>query len=354
MPRIIGVGTAAPPHSIEQSQARQFAGSLFCEASFDVDRLLPVFENANILNRRFCMSPDWFQHSHGLAEKNRAYVELGVELSVRATQDLLRKTEVRADQIGHIFFVSTTGVATPSLDAHLFNRLKLRPSILRTPIWGLGCAGGVAGAIRASDWLKAYPEELALVVALELCGLTFIRNDLSKSNFVATSLFSDGCGAILMAGDKNVASTADTLSIVASAAVTWEDTLNVMGWDVVEEGFRVVFSKSIPSLVQRAARPAILEFLDKCGFSVKDIRFFLSHPGGAKVIEAYQKALDLERGQIESMIDVLRNHGNMSSATFFFVLRHFLDSKPYRNGDMVFSTALGPGFSSEMMLLRCD
>jgi alkylresorcinol/alkylpyrone synthase len=338
---------------MEQREVRQFAGQLFGEAAFDVKRLLPVFENTTIQERHFCMAPEWFERCHDFPEKNIAYVEEGVALATEAVLDVCRKTGVRPEEIAHIFFISTTGVSTPSIDAHLFNRLKFRPSIYRTPIWGLGCSGGIAGVIRASDWLKAYPGEIALVVALELCGLTFIANDLSKSNFVATSLFGDGCGALLLAGDENPIRTPRMLSVLATAAVTWEDTLDIMGWEIVESGFKVVFSRSIPSLVQRAARPVMLEFLSNNGFCAEDIRYFLSHPGGARVIEAYQEALNLEGWQIQSMRAVLSKYGNMSSATIFFVLQHFLDSTGYREDDLVFSTALGPGFSSEMMLAKC-
>jgi alkylresorcinol/alkylpyrone synthase len=212
----------------------------------------------------------------------------------------------------------------------------------------------VAGIIRAADWLRAYPGRLALVVSLELCGLTFIRGDLSKSNFVATSLFADGCGAVLMAGDMRKELTPKRISIEATAAVTWADTLDIMGWEVVEKGLKVVFSRSIPAVVSGAARTAILDFLHRNGVEPGDIAHFLSHPGGARVIEAYRDALGFDETKLESMRAVLRNYGNMSSATVCFVLKHFFDSGRFRAGDRILSTALGPGFSSEVFLGRCE
>ena len=207
--------------------------------------------------------------------------------------------------------------------------------------------------IRASHWLKAFPEETALVVALELCGLTFIRNDLSKSNFVATSLFADGCGAAVLAGDQSTMGNGSGLLIEGTAAVTWENTLEIMGWEIVDGGLKVLFSKSIPRVVHSSARPVVVGFLEERGVAMSDVRHFLSHPGGAKVIEAYKDALGLEESQVRSMREVLSGYGNMSSATILFVFRHFLDSGEYRRGDRAFGTALGPGFSSEMMLMRC-
>jgi alkylresorcinol/alkylpyrone synthase len=354
MPYIIDVGTAVPDYKVGQNEVRDFAGRIFRKASFQVDRLLSVFQNTRISERHFCFDGDWFETDKTFPEKNRVYLEHGVQLAERAVRDALTRTNLSADQIGHIFFISSTGICTPSLDAHLFNRVSFKPSIIRTPIWGLGCAGGVAGIIRAADWLKAYPDRLALVVSLELCGLTFIRGDLSKSNFIASSLFADGCGAVVMAGDSFRAKWARRISVESSTSVTWPDTLDIMGWQIVEKGLKVVFSRSIPAVVTSAARPAILDFLHSQGLETADIAQFLAHPGGQRVIEAYRDALGLEPDKIESMQQVLAKFGNMSSATVCFVLRHFLDSNRFRPGDLILSTALGPGFSSEVFLGRCE
>ncbi|MGO9017545.1 MAG: type III polyketide synthase [Syntrophobacteraceae bacterium] len=354
MPHIIDVGTAVPDFKVSQNEVRQFAGRIFRKASFEVDRLLRVFQNTRISERHFCFGGDWFETDKTFPEKNKVYLEHGIQLAERAVRDALARTNLSADQIGHIFFISSTGISTPSIDAHLFNRVSLNPSILRTPIWGLGCAGGVAGIIRAADWLRTYPDRLALVVALELCGLTFIRGDLSKSNFIASSLFADGCGAVLMAGDSFKGKWARRISVESSSSVTWPDTLDIMGWKIVEKGLKVVFSRSIPAVVASAARPAILDFLHRHDLGPADIAHFLAHPGGQKVIEAYRDALGIEEDKLDSMKQVLGKFGNMSSATVCFVLRHFLDSNRFRPGDLILSTALGPGFSSEAFLGRCE
>ncbi|RMD95912.1 MAG: type III polyketide synthase [Calditrichaeota bacterium] len=353
MPRIVSIQCTVPEYRVDQQTALSFASRIFSDANLNLTRLLPIFQHTRIETRYFCVPPEWFDAVHPFSEKNRIYRQNAIKLSEAAIRQIFESTGVQPQQVGHIFFVSTTGLATPSIDAHLFNLLKLRPSIRRTPIWGLGCAGGIAGINRAMDWLKAYPEEMALVIAVELCGLTFIRNDLSKSNFVATSLFADGCGAALLAGDRCGIRAERSLEIQCNTSTTWEDSLSVMGWNIGDDGFKVLFSKSIPQIVSQSALPSILGFLQENGLTLETIDYFLSHPGGAKVIDAYQQSLGLREEQIRSMKEVLRNYGNMSSATVYFVLQDFLNSPDYRPGARILSTALGPGFSSEMFLAQC-
>jgi len=353
MPHILSIETAVPPHRVSQNTAREFARRIFRDSRLDVERLMPIFANTQVQHRHFCVPPEWFDAPHGFREKNKIYREQALALAESGVRRLLQETGIDASAIGHIFFVSTTGLATPSIDAHLFNRLPFRADIRRTPIWGLGCAGGVGGLSRAYDWLRAYPDSLALVISLELCGLTFIRNDLSKSNFVATSLFADGCGLALLAGDNYPRQNDISLQVLAGSSVTWPDSLGVMGWEIHDGGLKVIFSKSIPQIVQKLSRPALQEFLQENNLDFANIDFFLSHPGGAKVIQAYEEALVLGGEQTSDMKAVLRNYGNMSSATVFFVLKHFLQSERYRRGARALLTALGPGFSMEMLLARC-
>ncbi len=353
MPRIISVGTASPPYVVTQEQAREFAIRLFRESGLDLERLLPVFANTTIRTRHFSMPLEWLAENRSFAEKNRKYLEEGLKLTEAAVLQACDEARISPRDIGHIFFVSTTGISTPSMDAHLFNRIKFRPNIRRTPIWGLGCAGGVAGISRAFDWLRAYPREIALVVSLELCSLTFLPDDLSKSNFVAVSLFGDGCGALLMSGSRSPVLADRILSVEAATAITWPDTLDVMGWDIAEEGLKVVFSRDIPDIVSKSAWPVFNGFLEGLGFQMSDIGHFVSHPGGVKVIDAYKEALGLRDEQVTSMREVLGNFGNMSSATVFFVMRGFMNGAQYRGGDLVLSTALGPGFSSETLFSMC-
>lgn len=353
MPCIAGIATAVPPFCYDQAQARDFARTMFSASPLNVERLLPIFLNTAIVQRHFCMPAEWYRTNHSFHEKNRLYLQHALALAEKVLAALCEEQKLAPEEIDHLFFISTTGLATPSIDAHLFNRLRMKPGLRRTPIWGLGCAGGVSGLARATDWLKAYPAKKAAVIALELCSLTFIRNDLSKGNFVATSLFADGAAAALLVGDECKPARERGIEVLASDAITWPDSLDVMGWEIDAPGLKVLFSRDIPTIVLESARPSILNFLNEQKIALDDVAMFLSHPGGAKVIASYTEALALPEAKTKYMWSVLRNYGNMSSATVLFVLEEYLKSNDYRRGDLVLSTTLGPGFSSEMILGKC-
>lgn len=352
MSKIVQICTAVPPHRIDQASASKTVTQLFRNSGLDIDRLLPIFLNTEIENRYISAPIEWYEHNHDFATKNALFLETAIALSEKAVAQVCDQANIAPDEIDHVFMISTTGIATPSIDAHLLNRLSFKSGIRRTPIWGLGCAGGVAGLSRAHDWLKAYPSKLALVISLELCSLTFISNDRTRSNFVATALFGDGCAAALLAGDQHPHRNGRAIRIEDTAAVTWPDSLDVMGWDINDAGLKVIFSQSIPKIVQASARPVMQDFLNAHSLCMSDIDYFLSHPGGAKVIAAYINALDLNERQVADMRCILRDFGNMSSVTVLFVLEHFMRSGQYHSGARILSAALGPGFSSEMLLAR--
>jgi alkylresorcinol/alkylpyrone synthase len=346
---ISSLGSAVPRHSVGQEAAQRFCRTLFQDAFPEIDRLLPIFNNALIQNRHFSVPPEWFEKEHSFSEKNELYIESALDLGHSAITRCLENAALEPRDIDHLFFVSTTGLATPSIDARLINRLRLKPNIRRTPIWGLGCAGGAAGLSRAHEYTRAFPGDRALVLALELCGLTFQRNDLSKSNLVATSLFGDGAAAVLVSG----AETGDPgLRILSSKSLLWYDSLDVMGWDVNDQGLKVLFSRDIPTIVRNLVLPAIEEFLSGQGLTIRDLQHIIAHPGGAKVIEAYEQALGLADGRMDRARDVLRRYGNMSSPTVLFVLEDFYSGRAIGSGEYGLVTALGPGFSSEMLLIQ--
>jgi len=346
---ILSVGTAVPSTRVTQDVAQQFCQALFHEAYPDIDRLLPIFANAQIQTRYFSAPPEWFESDHSFAEKNCCYIDAALELGQSAISSCLERAGLEPRDIDHFFFVSTTGLATPSIDARLINKLQFRNDIRRTPIWGLGCAGGVAGLSRAFEYTSAFPRERALLLALELCGLTFQRNDMSKSNLVAVSLFGDGAAAAIVSGSE---AGGHGPRIVSSRSKIWYDSLDVMGWDVNEQGLKVLFSRDIPAIVRSLALPALLEFLSTQHLSLKDLSHYILHPGGMKVIEAYEQALNLEEGTLQRPRTVLRQYGNMSSPTALFVLEDFMRGQAIQPGEYGLVSALGPGFSSEMVLIQ--
>jgi alkylresorcinol/alkylpyrone synthase len=350
MPRIASIGTAVPPYAVSQEKAREFAREMFGRAFCDIDRLLRVFDNANIQKRYFTVPMEWFKEHHSFREKNDTYIRAAADLSAEAVERCLSRARLKAQQVDHLIFVSTTGLSTPSIDALLANRFNMSRHLKRTPVWGLGCAGGAVGLSRAYEFAKAFPESRVLLVTLELCSLTFQRHDLSKSNLIATSLFGDGAAAVLVYGDDVDSVTFDGPSVLASMSTLWEDTEDVMGWDIADNGLNVVFSKDIPTIVKTLMRANMEQFLAGQQLTLSQIKRFVTHPGGMKVIDAYEEALELSPDQTTPAKSVLSQYGNMSSASVLFVLDEMMQVG--RPGDYGIVTALGPGFSSEQLLLR--
>ncbi|MBH8604972.1 type III polyketide synthase [Thermoactinomyces sp. CICC 10522] len=354
MPRLIAIGTAVPEYEVKQEEVRAFAKKLFGPSFQNIDRFLTVFENAAIDRRKFCKPREWFERNHSFAEKNQAYVESAIALGEKAIRSCLDKAGIGPEQIDHLFFVSTTGMSTPSIDAHLINRLQMSGSMKRTPIWGLGCAGGVAGLARAYEYTKAFPEANVLLLAVECCGLTFRNRDQSKSNLIATSLFADGAAAVLVAGDQAAGCFSEAgPEILDSQSMMWPHSLDVMGWDVEDDGLKVVFSRDIPALVRARVRPVVDAFLLRHELDLSNIGTFIMHPGGRKVLEAYTEAFHTEKEKLKMSYEVLRDYGNMSSATVLFVLEKTVTQGGW-TGTNGLMAAMGPGFSLEMVLLKWE
>jgi alkylresorcinol/alkylpyrone synthase len=349
VPKIIAAAKAVPPYDIPQNLAIEFARRHFGPHYKDMDRLLKIFESARVNHRQFCVPSDWFSTPKTFKEKNDTYIEWACRLGAEAAQNCIQMAGLTVDEIDHIIFVSSTGLATPSIDARLIEPLGLNPHIKRTPIWGLGCVGGAMGLSRAADFVKADQKSKVLLVAVELCGLTFQFHDLDKSNLVAAALFGDGAAAAIVSADG------DGPEIIASRSMTWPDSLGVMGWNILDEGMQVVFAKAIPAIVREHSRKDIDNFLSRFNLTLDDISHFLIHPGGAKVVDAYKAALCLGPGKLGISEEVLRDHGNMSSVTVLYILDQFVKCRKgveARGNSFGLIAALGPGFSSELILFK--
>jgi alkylresorcinol/alkylpyrone synthase len=279
MPRLVSVATAVPATRIEQSVAAGFARAKFAAALPDLERLMPLFTHAGIETRYFAVPQEWFFEHHDLAERSARYVTEATRLSEQAATAALEQAGLAPLDIDYIIYVNTTGLATPSIDARLINRLGLRPDVRRTPIWGLGCAGGVAGLSHAFHYALAHRGARILVVATELCGLTFLPDDMSKANLVATALFADGAAAAIVSGDEHAGAG---LEILGTRSRLYPDSLDVMGWTVLQEGLQVVFAQRIPDIVRDTAAAEIGAFLATYGHAIADVDAFLLHPGGTK------------------------------------------------------------------------
>jgi alkylresorcinol/alkylpyrone synthase len=341
-PRLRALETAVPPYVLDQKDVAVRAANLF-RGRKDIDRLMPVFENTGIERRYSCVPIDWYSEPHGWRDRNELYVEHSLALFERIADACLKTAGLARDDIGANVTVSTTGIATPSLDALLVERLGLRRDIVRLPIFGLGCAGSVLGMARAATLAKAMPGTNVLFLVVELCALTFRKDDFGKSNIVATALFGDGAAGAILSTDG------DGPEIGATGEYTWPNSLDIMGWEIEEDGLKARFATSIPGLVARDFRKIANDFARKNDIDLKDIDAFACHPGGAKVLDALEDSLSLERGTLEDSRAVLRDYGNMSAATAMFVLKRMeARSKPERR----MMTALGPGFSCGFVMLE--
>jgi alkylresorcinol/alkylpyrone synthase len=311
---------------------------------------LPVFDHAGIERRQLCMPLDWYRVPHDFASKNDQYLESAVALSRAAIDAVLDRCDVSPRDIDHLVFVSSSGLATPTIDARLLGAMGFAADTLRTPVFGLGCAGGALGLVCAAQLLRGQPRQKLLLVNVELCSITFQHQDLSRSNFVATALFGDGVSATLLTGGEV---DMPGLEVVATGTWLWPDSLDVMGWNFQNHGMQVVFSQRIPKIVRDEMRGCLSAFLGKHGLGLDDVAHLLIHPGGAKVLRAYQDALGLSAERLSLSREVLRDHGNCSAVTVMTVLERFLREARYDPGELALLTALGPGFSAGHVLVRC-
>ncbi|WP_246942019.1 type III polyketide synthase [Bacillus pinisoli] len=357
MPKITSVGVCVPPHALTQTTTVEFAREMFEDSFKDISRLLTVFENGQIKKRNFAKNLEWFKEDHTFEDRNNAYIEHAVEYSLEAIKNCLSNDEylsesVPYEEIEAIFFISTTGISTPSIDAKIMNHLPFSPHTKRIPIWGLGCAGGAAGLSRAYDYCLAYPNAKVLVVSVELCGLTFQKNDRSKSNLIGTSLFADGVAAVLVAGNEVKGLNNTSIPFIqATQSTLMPDSEDVMGWDIKNEGLYVIFSKDIPNIITEWLKPNVEKFLHENGLELSDIKHFIAHPGGKKVIQAYEDSLGFTQHHTKHSQTILQEYGNMSSATVYYVLNEFM-KEDIPDGEYGIIAALGPGFSSELLLVK--
>jgi alkylresorcinol/alkylpyrone synthase len=340
--KIGAVATAFPPYVLDQNEVVARAREMFAPDVPGFERFTDAYRNAAIETRHSCVPIDWYAEKHPFSERNDLFIENAVELLADVSEKLFEDAGIEAGDVDGLVVVSTTGVATPSLDALLLERLPFRRDVQRLPIFGLGCGGGVTGLARAAQMAMTRPDSRVLFLVVELCGLTFRVNDTSKSNVIATALFGDGAaGALLGCG-------LDGPTVEAWGEHTWDDSLDVMGWEIGDDGLGVLFSRDIPHLVRTKLGEPVKHFLAGQGLTVRDIVRHACHPGGAKVLDALEELYELPSGGLKTARNVLRNNGNMSAATAMFVLAETMkDNDP---GHWLMS-ALGPGFTATFALL---
>jgi alkylresorcinol/alkylpyrone synthase len=348
-PSILSVGRALPPHHADQETLIAAFTAYWRKKHFNVDRLADLHRAAQVGGRYLALPIADYAALDTFARCNEAFVRVGAEVGEAAVRDGLARAGLGPRDVDHLLFVTVTGVSTPSLDAKLVNRLGLKSSVKRTPIFGLGCMAGAAGVARASDVLRAFPGEVAVMLSVELCSLTLQREDASMANVIATGLFGDGAAAAVLAGGGHPARRGPR--VLATRSTFYPDTEWVMGWDVVDTGFKVVLSAKVPEVVEAHIGGDVDAFLSDHGLDRARIRHWIAHTGGPKVLEAFRLALGLPEAAVARSRRSLQEVGNLSSASVLFVLGELLDTGEAREGDLGLLAAMGPGFSSELLLL---
>ena len=348
MPSITAVSKIELPHKISQQEVKEQAQIMFSKNFPQTNRLIFAFDNTEIKTRNFCKPLSFYTSTTTFEQRNLEYINTALEYSVQAVEDVVKKSGISKDDITDIIFVSTSGLATPSMDALIINKMRLNSHVRRSPLWGLGCGGGVSGMAKANAMAMADPDAVVLLVAVELCSLTLIKNDYSKSNFIGSSLFSDGIAACIIKGDNHGIN--QKVTYFDASSKLYYDSLEVMGWEFQDTGFKVLFSKDIPTFINEHVLEDITEFLAKHKLQLSEIKNFIFHPGGKKVLDAYTDALAVGDDFLKKTREVMNDNGNMSSVTVLYVLEKFL-SEGFNDGYGLMM-AMGPGFSSEMVLLK--
>ncbi len=347
--KIASVGRAFPEHYYPQAALSEALKKHWAKRHFNLDRLDQLHQNVLVDGRHLALALDEYEALDSFTASNDAFIRVAVEVGARAIVNALESSGLGTEDVSHLIFVSTTGIATPSIDARIVNRIGLRSDVKRTPLFGLGCVAGAVGIARAADYLRAFPHEAAVLLSVELCSLTLQRRDLSIPNIIATGLFGDGAAAVALVGAEREASGP---RVVASRSVFYPDTERVMGWDVTADGFSVVLSAEIPNLVKREMRRDVDAFLESRGLTLGDIEVFVCHPGGPRILEAFQEALGVPQEALALTWDTLKRVGNLSSASVLMVLDDTLRTKSPPAGAYGLLMAMGPGFCSELVLLE--
>ena len=348
-PSVVSVGRALPKYHASQATLTAAFRDHWTAAHFNPARLDELHRAVGVEGRYLALPLEAYPALDTFAKANAAWVEAAADLGEQALAAALSEAGLVPGELDHLFFVTVTGIATPSVDALLSNRLGLRSDLKRTPIFGLGCVAGAAALARASDTLRAFPDQTAAVLSVELCSLTLQRGDLSLSNIIASGLFGDGAAAVVLKGAERGAAGP---RVVATRSVFYPHTERVMGWDLVDGGFKVLLSPEVPALAKAHIGGDVDHFLESLGLKRSDMRHWIAHTGGPKVLQAFEEALALPAGALKRSWESLRTLGNLSSASVLFVLGELLDADVAKAGDRGLLLAMGPGFCAELVMLE--
>jgi alkylresorcinol/alkylpyrone synthase len=330
-----------------REDVKYYLGRVFDIPDRRLEALMSIADNAQV-NKRYSIFPiEYTIEPRPLSKTNEEYIEHAVKLGRQAAEECLQSAGLRPDEVDLIITVSCTGFMIPSLDAHLINLMGFRSNVRRMPFTELGCAAGAMALGRAADYLKAHPGGNVLIIAVELPSLTFQRKDISQANLISSILFGDGAAAVLVSGKGEKGP-----KILVSETYTFPDSLGAMGFDLRDSGFHILLSKDVPEMIGAKIRGLVDGFLERHGRKQEDIKGWILHPGGARLLGNVEKELGLCKCDTQPSWDILGNVGNLSSATILFILQEWLQKRPLKSGEYALAAAFGPGFSAEFLLLQ--
>jgi alkylresorcinol/alkylpyrone synthase len=346
---ILSVRGVLPEHTYAQEEITDAFAEVIADGGLDESLLRRFHANAGVRQRSLVLPLEAYGELDGFTQANDLFISNAVELGARAVVDALKAAGLTPTDVDLIVSATVTGLAIPTLEARIATLIGLRPDVKRVPLVGLGCVAGAAGIARLHDYLLGHPDDVAVLVAVELCSLTVQRDDVSMPNLVASGLFGDGAAAVVARGGTGRGGAAEVLQ---TRSRLYPDSERTMGFDVTGTGLRIVLDAQVPAVVNRYIREDVDAFLADHGLTRRDIEWWVCHPGGPKVIEALEDALEIPRTAVQLTWDSLARIGNLSSASVLHVLEDTLRDRPPRPGSYGIVLAMGPGFCSELVLVR--
>jgi len=352
MPSIVATTTCFPANYYSQEEITNTIRKLWFKHPAVVKKLEKFHHNAGVHGRHLALPLEAYQMSSGFGARNSAWIKVALDLGEQTLCTLLEKTLTCAEAVNHLTFTTVTGIAVPSIDARLMNRIPFSKNLKRMPLFGLGCMGGAAGVARVADYLQGHPDEAAVLLSVELCSLTIQYEDLSIANLISSGLFGDGAAAIMLVGNEHPLARKGQARVIDNRSVFFPDTEYIMGWDVRDSGLKMILSGDVAEVVEAQLRPAIQAFLGSHDLEIRDIRHWIAHPGGPKVIEALEHGLDLKPDMLHLSRESLAEVGNLSSASVLVILDTLLAGCQPEAGQYGLMMAMGPGFNAELVLLQ--
>ncbi len=321
-------------------------------AHSNLNRLEQIHRNVGVSGRHLALPMEEYEKLEGLEAKNTAWLRSALDLGEKVLCDLLEQAQMRPDQVSQIIFTTVTGIAVPSIEARLMNRIPFSPHLKRVPLFGLGCVAGAAGLARLADYLRGHPDEAAILLSIELCSLTIQQDDFSVANIISSALFGDGATALLMVGDDHPQAKGGLPRVLDSRSIFFPNTEHIMGWEVVDSGLRISLSADVTEIAEVQLRPGVEAFLAGHGLSIGEIRHWIAHPGGPKVIQAIESGLGLDEHALDLSRESLAAVGNLSSSSVLLILEQTLERFQPALGSYGLLMAMGPAFCAELVLLQ--